>query len=432
LALHIQQQRLADTHEHMRGESDWLGDGPDVLESLFPFFYAGFDLRSAGASAQEVDAFFDRTSGDVATRFARIRPAWEAMRLTGYGEGVRLAAEHCFGLAELSPDGLSEAQRQLETLRRSGERLRLLRELAGLDHIQVDNFVRPCEPDASGPGFFLYDISWHELANGIIDVAVLLDETGVAVRDIGSLREAMTAVFDRYGAVAIAIKSQHAYERTLRWEERTDADAARALARVLADGTASEVDVADRLCLGDWCLARGIELATAWNLPIKLHTGYLATSGRLPLEQIRPGLLWQLLSRYPDARFVLMHIAYPHDRELLALAKNYANVWVDLCWAWSVDPRTSADFVRRFLHVAPASKLFAFGGDTEWPVASLGYAVQARRWLTRALAGEVEDDDLTEAQAMRLATRLMRENQYACFDVEGRRAAIHERLHGDR
>jgi hypothetical protein len=51
----------------------------------------------------------------------------------------------------------------------------------------------------------------------------------------------------------------------------------------------------------------------------------------------------------------------------------------------------------------------------------------ARCWLTRTLAGEVEDDDLTEAEAMRLATRLMRENQYACFDVEGRRSAIVER-----
>jgi uncharacterized protein len=49
-----------------------------------------------------------------------------------------------------------------------------------------------------------------------------------------------------------------------------------------------------------------------------------------------PGNLCPLLARYPDARFVLMHIAYPYSDELVSIAKHYPNVWVDLCWAWSV------------------------------------------------------------------------------------------------
>jgi hypothetical protein len=31
---------------------------------------------------------------------------------------------------------------------------------------------------------------------------------------------------------------------------------------------------------------------------------------------------------------------------------------------------------------------------------------------------------MTEAQAMQIATRIMRDNQYACFDVEGTRTNI--------
>jgi hypothetical protein len=31
------------THEHMCPEAEWVGEGPDVLESLFPRGYAGFD-----------------------------------------------------------------------------------------------------------------------------------------------------------------------------------------------------------------------------------------------------------------------------------------------------------------------------------------------------------------------------------------------------
>jgi hypothetical protein len=54
------------------------------------------------------------------------------------------------------------------------------------------------------------------------------------------------------------------------------------------------------------------------------------------------------------------------------------------------------------------------------------YATQARESLTRALQAEVDEGELTEAEAIRLATRFMRENQYAVFDVEGTRAALRE------
>ena len=37
-----------------------------------------------------------------------------------------------------------------------------------------------------------------------------------------------------------------------------------------------------------------------------------------------------------------MHIAYPYSDELVALAKHYPNVYVDMCWAWSIDPYSAA------------------------------------------------------------------------------------------
>jgi predicted TIM-barrel fold metal-dependent hydrolase len=131
-----------------------------------------------------------------------------------------------------------------------------------------------------------------------------------------------------------------------------------------------------------------------------------------------------LFARYLDAKFVLMHIAYPYSHELAALAKHYRNIWVDLCWAWSIDPYSARDFVRRFIHAVPINKLFAFGGDTGWPTAALAYAIQARRGIRSALEAEVADGTLDERQAMAVATRIMRDNQYACFDIEGARANI--------
>ena len=80
--------------------------------------------------------------------------------------------------------------------------------------------------------------------------------------------------------------------------------------------------------------------------------------------------------------------------------------------------------LRRAIHAVPSNKVFAFGGDTEWPSACVAYAAQARAWLTRALEAEVNDGLLSERNAMAYATRVMRANQLECFDVAGRRSAL--------
>lgn len=418
---HIQQTPLYDTHEHANKENKWLDEGPDILQDLFGN-YVPADLVCAGASPEAMQRLTDATDPDLGARFAGIRDAWDAIQFTGYGEAVRILGEQVYGMQDWSVSELEAAQEKLRNWRRPGGRYHLLREVANLDHIQVDDFSWSCLPDASGPDFFLYDLSWAGFCNGQIDVEAIHRETGITVSTLSTLRQAMEKIFDKYGPLAIAVKAQHAYFRTLAWQERTDYEAAPALQTVLSQG--DETPEATRLCLGDWCWAQGVELATQHNLPFKIHTGYYAGNHRMPVDRIKGGNLCALLARYPDCRFVLMHIAYPYSDELVALAKHYCNVWADLCWAWSIDPYSSCDFVRRFIHAVPANKLFAFGGDTGWPTSVTAYAIQARKWLNRALQSEVDEGLMNERQAMDLATRLMSLNQEACFDLQGTRAAI--------
>lgn len=421
LATHIQQIRVCDTHEHLRKENDWVQDGPkDVLSDLFQN-YVPADLISAGATNDAV-ANLGSSDRDVAERFEAIGPAWSAVRHTGYGEAVRLLATELYGMPDdFGASDLVAAQSKLDGWRQAGGRRQLLEETAGLDHVQTDDFCWPCPPDASGPDFFFYDISWAGFCNGVVDAEALHAETGVTVTDLASLREAMAAIFDRHGPHAIAVKAQHAYSRTLRWQERSDAEAATILPQVLTDGDKAPAD--QRQILGDWCWTRGVELAIEHNLPFKIHTGYYAGNDRMPVDRIRSGHLTPLLAKYLDCRFVLMHIAYPYSGELVALTKHYRNVYADLCWAWSIDPFSSADFVRRFLHAAPINKLFAFGGDTGWPTSAAAYAIQARRWLTRALQAEVDEGLLTEANAIAVASRVLHDNQMDVFNVEAKKRA---------
>ncbi|MDE2700400.1 MAG: amidohydrolase family protein [Gemmatimonadota bacterium] len=425
LSEHIEQTALCDTHEHLRREPDWIDDGPDVLQDLFGN-YVPADLITAGASQEALRRLTDASDPDLAGRFEGVRAAWEATQYTGYGEAVRRIVTDVYGFDELTPDVLAPAQEKLTELRTPGGRYNLLREVANLDHIQTDDSSWPCDPDESGPDFFLYDLSWAGFCSGQIDQEAIAEDTGIAVVDLDSLQKAMEAIFEKHAPCAIAVKAQHAYNRTLNWQARARGDVERALYATLSSN--NNVSESMRLCLGDWCWARGVELTIEHNLPFKIHTGYYAGNNRMPVDRIKAGNLCALLARYLDARFVLMHIAYPYSDELIALTKHYKNVWADLCWAWSINPYASSDFVRRFIHGAPINKLFVFGGDTRWPTSAAAYAFQTRFWLDKTLEAEVEEGYLNESQAMHIASRVMYDNQYECFDLEGTRNAIYRAM----
>jgi hypothetical protein len=433
IADHIANVSVIDTHTHLRGDYAWEGpNAPDILSDLFGS-YCSSDLIIAGASPEAVARLQDSSNEDLEGRFADVAAAWNMTQFTGYGEAVRIAARDLYEIEVLSEATIRAGQKRLKALQRKGGCVALLRDRAKVDHVQTDLGLRVIDLPRSSAAFFLRDLSLLPFTSGAIDDPVIEEATGVTVRNLTTLGQAMEALFSRCAPLSIALKSQHAYQRTLAWQKRTDAEAERAVQAVLGGGPEADDPQSEaRLCLGDWCLARGVELASAYQLPIKLHTGYLASAGEtgtyMPVDRLRAGHLAPLLMEYPNARFVLMHIAYPYSDELIALAKHFGNVYVDLCWAWAINPFASKDFVRRFLHAVPMNKLFAFGDDATTPSTAYAYAVQMRRWLTSALDEEVADGLLTTRQAIDSATQLLRSNQLACFDIEGRQRAVHEAM----
>ena len=73
---------------------------------------------------------------------------------------------------------------------------------------------------------------------------------------------------------------------------------------------------------------------------MKLHTGYYATINAMPLSRLmhNAASACDLCRADADTRFVFMHICYPYYEELIAVAKQYSNAYVDMCWAGSSTP----------------------------------------------------------------------------------------------
>jgi predicted TIM-barrel fold metal-dependent hydrolase len=126
--------------------------------------------------------------------------------------------------------------------------------------------------------------------------------------------------------------------------------------------------------------------------------------------------LCPLFRDFPNTTFVLMHMAYPYQDELIAICKQYPRVYADMCWAWLLNPSAAVRFVKEFVTAAPACKLFTFGGDLMAVELVVGHATMARRGICRALGALIQERWLAESDTPELVERLMRGNANEVFD----------------
>ena len=145
----------------------------------------------------------------------------------------------------------------------------------------------------------------------------------------------------------------------------------------------------------------------------------------MPLDRLihNPGSAADLCRKAPDTRFVFMHICYPYYEELLAVAKQYTNAYVDMCWSWIINPVAAKDFLKKFLVTAPANKILTFGGDYIPVEPVLGHATIARRGIALALSELVEEGWLSLADAMDLIDPIMHNNARQALQPRRRRPA---------
>ena len=142
--------------------------------------------------------------------------------------------------------------------------------------------------------------------------------------------------------------------------------------------------------------------------------------GTMPMRRLRDNMsdLYSVLKDFPDTKFVLMHINYPHEAELIAMTKYSRNVYTDMCWAWIINPLASVRFLKDFIVTAAGNKLLTFGGDFLPVELVTGHASMARRGITQALAELVEAGWLAESDLAELVPRIMNGNAHEIFDYE--------------
>ena len=117
-----------------------------------------------------------------------------------------------------------------------------------------------------------------------------------------------------------------------------------------------------------------------------------------------------IFNRYRTVRFDLFHASWPWCSEFGAIGKNYPNVWLDMCWAWTMNPAASERALYEWLDAVPYNKIFAYGADTLLPWCNMGYSLQAKQGVGRVLARKVEEGVFSERTAQEVADSILLQN----------------------
>jgi predicted TIM-barrel fold metal-dependent hydrolase len=413
--------RVVDTHEHMETESARLKSKPSLKP--FVYIYALSDMVSAGLPLKEAE-LFNRNDLTGERHWKIIRDFWPLIRNTASACAVRLSLKELYGIDDLRDSTIAPLMEAMAARNSAGFYRWALRDLAGIECSLVNLSEPPpgelCR-QSSDPELMLYDISTSPLLDNNLVLAPYEKASGISCGNLADWKRIIDRQFELWAPTAVAIKNQVAYWRSLEFDNVREEDAAPLFEKWLVRH--EEIPAAGKKAVQDFTFHHCIRRAIDYNLPIKIHTGYHAWNNYSDPSWFQPKDLARLFRRYPRARFDLFHIGYPEQMDVVALAKHYANVSVDMCWAWLLDSGASLDFLRHCLAALPSNKVFGFGGDYGYPDCVYGHGKLARDGVALVLTEAVRECRMTRNDAMEIARRWLRDNAMEMFRIESKRVA---------
>jgi predicted TIM-barrel fold metal-dependent hydrolase len=339
-----------------------------------------------------------------------LAPYWAAVKNTGYGLAVRIALRELYGIDDLSEQTVERLAEAYQATRRPGFYRRILQEMARIESCQVDSGRFRQSRD---PLLLMQDLSIVGMFAGP-NLQGFGEPTGIEVRSLADWHRVIDWWFDQYSKYATAVKSQNAYARNIDYEDVPPEVAEPLFAKRLAG---EKLSSEEQKALEDHLFWYAVRRATRDGLPVKLHTGYYAGENYMPLARVgqNAAACCELCRRSPQTTFVFMHICYPYYEDILSVAKHYSNAYIDMCWAWILNPVAAKDFLKKYLVTAPANKIFTFGGDYRPVEPVLGHAMIARHGIALALSELVEEGYLELDDVLELVDPIMHGNARRVF-----------------
>ena len=402
----IENEPMFDTHEHQAGfNQNW---SEKTYEEFIDNEYATADMTTAGG---------DFKQGDRVHNFS----IWKFVRTTGYGQAANLATEKLLKISflEENAEKITEAIQDF-VKEKTGEEIYqklydiakvkwVINDLGGGNITDIEFFSQEHYPD-----FFRSALRYGRdqaltisSEEQIQDLEKEFDSSIRSVSDLDELFDDHTQKAYETGNLA-TVKIAVAYARKLDFDDVAFHEADKIFAAIRRGQKINPKP------LHDYLIHKIIQRAGSINVPVQIHTGHQAGNWQ-DVRFADPAHLIPVFQKYRTVKFDIFHAGWPFSEILGSIGKEFPNVWLDMCWAWAMNPVQMERILDEWLATVPSNKIFAFGADTGSPFMMLGYATQARQGIANVMERKVRRKEFDTQTAEFVARRIMNQNALEFF-----------------
>jgi len=416
------QVKIINTHEHQHWPEDY-GDYNFSFYQLIAASYLASDLSSAGADGYDLDQIDSLNPGELWDKYGN---ALNYTRNTSYYSQFVKGFKKLYGFNDLyfTRENIAELSKSIEeNYKNYRQWFDKVFQKAGYELMFLDQYWNPFNTELDGRYFALV---FH--INPLVTASGQRPEKGAEPEpfykeavsegyDINSLDDYLAFCDNLFkkniANRAVCLKNSQAYSRTLYYE-----DVPYEVARNLFDKPSSRLTPAETKKIEDYIFHWIIQKAIEYDLPIQIHTGYLAGNGNV-LDNGQPIKLNNLFLKYPEAKFVLFHGGFPWTDEYAALGKMFPNVYLDIVWLPQISREEAVNALDVMFDCVPYNKFF-WGGDCGLIEESVGSLEYAKDVVSEVLVKRIKRGLLTEAVALEIVDRIFRENAIEVFKLKER------------
>ncbi len=416
--------KVINTHEHQRWFSQY--DGHDInFYTLLNHSYLQADLISAGAPRFDTETI---NKGDLDALWVAYGASLDLSRNTSYYGHFLKGFNILYGYDEPSfnREGLQSLSQMIaDHYKNRDDWYEEAFTKAGFEIMFVDQYWAPFNTDLDPRYFALVfninnlvvattqrTVKYREDAPLSASLYKLADHEGYSIKTLDDYLLFSDHLLRKFlDKKAVCLKNSMAYGRTLYYE---DVSYEQANALFLRDS--SSLSPEEKKALEDFMFHWICEKSVEYDLPIQVHTGYLAGNGN-NLENGRPTKLNNLFLKYIKAKFSLFHGGFPWVGEFAALGKTFPNVYLDLVWLPQISREAAVRGLDEMLDCVPYNKLF-WGGDCHFIEESTGSLEFGKSVVAEVLGKRIERGLLTEEVAKDIALKIFRDNAIQFFKLQ--------------
>ena len=398
----ISEFEIIDAHEHLPPEQVRVEQKVDAF-TLFGH-YTRTDLITSGLSPEDFERIQD---GELPLeyRWKLFAPYLEHIRFGSYARPAFIAAKEFYGFDTIDETTYIPLSEAMAEANEPGIYQRILRDRCKIRTALTQGGRTDYDGDLLVPlmptGTYVQVRTWEDVARRAAD----LKQTANTLDDYVIVMEKGVEKWQSEGVVGLKMTSA-AYG---------EADRAEAVSLFEGLRNGAEKSLPDVNALRDYLLDEILRICARRELVVAVHSGMWGDFRTLEPTQMMP-----VFQRHPETNFDLYHAGMPSVRETGVIGKNFANVWLNLCWCHIISQKMTCAALDEWMDLVPMNKIIAFGGDYGKPVEKVyGHLLMAREDIAAVLSGRVEEGLMSEEQAVAVARQWFYDNPKALYGLKG-------------